>query len=165
MRLAHWFTKVVSKRPSAAMMIALIALFVSFTGNGLALSGKFTVDGNDLQRGAVHRYAIHKSAVSSAQLGGDAVHDSDLAKIIVVTNTVSIPPSNQDQLSAQCPDGTQLISGGVGSSHYGTTILESRPNIAPDTDHPQPMPIAWLGGLRNTLANAVDLRVQAVCLK
>src|SRR3954466_703963 len=152
--------QMVSRFPSPAMMIALIALFVSLTGNGLALSGKFTVDSNDLQRGAVHRYAIHKDAVSSAQLGGHAVHASDLANIIVVTNTVSIPPSGQDQLSAQCPDGTQLISGGVGSSSYGTAILESRPNIAPDTDHPQPMPIAWLGGLRNTLANAVDLRVQ-----
>jgi hypothetical protein len=147
------------------MVVALIALFISLTGNGLALSGKFTVDGNDLQRGAVHRYAIRTGAVSSAQLGGDAVHASDLANIVVVTTIKSVPPSSQDQLSAQCPDGTQLISGGVGSSNYGTTILESRPNIAPDTDHPQPVPIAWLGGLRNPLANAVDLRVQAVCLR
>jgi hypothetical protein len=165
MRYTQAFTKLVGKRPSPAMVVALVALFISLTGNGLALSGKFTVDGNDLQRGAVHRYAIHKGAVSSAQLGGDAVHDSNLAKIIVVTNTVSIPPSNQDQLSAQCPEGTQLISGGAGSSTFANSPIESRPNLAPDPDHPHPMPIAWLGGLRNNSASAVDLRVQAVCLK
>jgi hypothetical protein len=65
---------VLAKRPSPAKIVALIALFLSLTGNGLALSGKFTVDSNDLQQGAVRTYAIDKHAVSSTKIATAAVH-------------------------------------------------------------------------------------------
>jgi hypothetical protein len=155
MRDSRSLGRLVSKPPSPAMVVALLALFLSLAGNGLALQGRHTVDGNDLQRGAVHGYAIHKDAVSTAKIADGAVHDSQLANIIVVSNTVSVPTSNQDQTGAFCPDGTTRISGGVASETFGTPISGSRPDGTK----------AWSGWLRNDSGSPVDLTVYVLCLK
>jgi hypothetical protein len=144
-------TSFVRKRPSPAMMVAL---FVSLTGNGLALSGKFTVDGNDLEPGAVHRYAIRGGSVSSAKLAGGAVHASDFGTIVTVSKSVSVPNADQNQVGAFCPEGAKRLSGGTASSTFGTPISGSRPQ-----------PHGWDGWLRNDSGAPVTLTVYAVCLK
>ena len=153
MRLRQAITKLVSKRPSPAMTVALVALFLSLAGNGLALQGKFTVDGNDLQRGAVHRYAIHKNAVSSRKLADHAVHASDLANVVRASNVIGIPAGTKDMVTVDCPDGTRMLSGGAASS-AGAIIatLPAGPN-------------SWAGVLRNNSGSAVDFTVYVLCLK
>ena len=155
MRLRQAISKLVSKRPSPAMMIALVALFFSLAGNGVALEGEFTVDGNDLQRGAVHRYAIQRSAVSSRKLADHAVHASDLAGVVRASNEIGIPAGAKDMVTADCPDATRMLTGGVLASNLAAPITASLPS-GPNT---------WTGALRNNSGSAVTLTVYVLCLK
>jgi hypothetical protein len=155
MRLRQAINKLVSKRPSPAMTIALIALFLSLAGNGLALEGKFTIDGNDLQRGAVHRYAIHRNAVSSVKLADHAVHASDVGNVVLASNVLGIPAGTKDMVTASCPDGTRMLSGGAASSDLGRPITATLPSG----------PNSWTGALRNNSDSNVNLTVYVLCLK
>jgi hypothetical protein len=155
MRLWEAISKLIARRPSPAMTIALVALFFSLAGNGLALEGKFTVDGNDLQRGAVHRYAIHRNAVSSRKLADHAVHASDLANVVRASNEIGIPAGTKDMVTADCPGGTRMLTGGVLSSNLAAPITASLPSG----------PNSWTGALRNNSASAVTLTVYVLCLK
>jgi hypothetical protein len=127
MRHTQAISKLVSRRPSPAMMVALVALFISLTGNGLALSGKFTVDGNDLQRGAVHRYAIHENAVDSARIDNGAVHNADLGKVVIVSESTPLPDNTSQSVAASCPTGSQLLGGGGRTGLTGVPLTDSYP--------------------------------------
>lgn len=137
-------------------MVALIALFVSLTGNGLALSGKFTIDANDLQHGAVHRYAIHKNAVNSARIDTGAVHNSDLGKVVIMSESVPLPQNSSQSVTASCPAGSQLLGGGGRTQVQGVPLTGSYPL----SDN------RWQadGTNGNTGANAT-LEAYAICLK
>jgi hypothetical protein len=126
-------------------------------GNGLALLGKFTVDGNDLQAGAVHQYAIHKHAVSSPKLAAGAVHASALGKVVIVSQSVPFPHNGAGEgVAAACPIGSQLLGGG------GTTGLCGVPL---DGNHPL-SDGRWQVDAQNTTPDADGtLTAYAVCLK
>jgi hypothetical protein len=52
------------------MVVAIVALIASLTGGAVALSGKHTVDSNDLKRGAVTGRAIAPGAVTAPKVDG-----------------------------------------------------------------------------------------------
>jgi hypothetical protein len=136
------------------MTVALLALFVSLSGNAFALQGRLLIDHNDLRPHVVHRGAIHDGAVNSAKLSRGAVRAPDLATITVESNSVSVSPNNQEQTAAFCPEGSTRISGGAESGVFGTPISGSRP----DGDE------AWGGYLRNNSSSPVTLTVWVLCL-
>jgi len=62
-------------RPSPALMISLLALFVSIGGVGYAAA---TIGTNDIQNGAVTNSKLRDGAVSSSKIGDGQVHTPDL---------------------------------------------------------------------------------------
>ena len=60
-------------RPSAALVVAVVALFAALAGGAVALPGGGTVDRNDLKRGAVTKKALKKGAVTKKAIKKDAV--------------------------------------------------------------------------------------------
>jgi hypothetical protein len=60
-------------RPSAALVVAMIALFAALAGGAVALPGGGNVDRNDLKRGAVTKKALKKGAVTKRAIKKDAV--------------------------------------------------------------------------------------------
>jgi hypothetical protein len=60
-------------RPSAALVVAMIALFAALAGGAVALPGGGNVDRNDLKRGAVTKKALKKGAVTKRALKRNAV--------------------------------------------------------------------------------------------
>lgn len=62
-------------RPSAALVISLLALFVSIGGVGYAAA---TIGTNDIQNGAVTNSKLRDGAVSSAKIGDGQVQTADL---------------------------------------------------------------------------------------
>ena len=80
---------------------------------------------------------------------------SDLGEITQVSNKVTIPNHNQDQVGVDCPPETRMIGGGAASAIFGIPIAGSRPNRTP----------GWQAHARNDSGVPVDLTVYALCLR
>jgi hypothetical protein len=76
-----------SKRwhPTPALVISVVALFVSIGGVGYAAA---TIGTNDIQNGAVTNSKLRDGAVSSAKIGDGQVHTQDLGGQSVTTQKV-----------------------------------------------------------------------------
>jgi hypothetical protein len=70
-------------RPSAALVVAMVALFAALAGGAFALPGGGTVDRNDLKRGAVTKKALKKGAVTKRALKRGAVTEKALKDAVV----------------------------------------------------------------------------------
>ena len=67
------------RRPSPAMLVAVIALVAALAGTATALPGKNTVDKNDIKKNAVKSKQIKKGQVKSVDIGDGQVAAADLA--------------------------------------------------------------------------------------
>jgi hypothetical protein len=70
-------------RPSAALIVAVIALFAALAGGAVALPGAGNVDRNDLKRGAVTKKSLKRGAVTKRALKRGAVTEKALADAAV----------------------------------------------------------------------------------
>lgn len=75
--------------PSAATILAVIALVLASTGAAVALPGKNKVDRNDIRKNAVVSKAIKAGAVTNAKLAAGAVTSSKLAGGAVTNTTLA----------------------------------------------------------------------------
>ena len=66
------------RRPTPAMGIALVALFVALSGTAVALPGKNRVDSNDPKRGSIGTRAIANNSVRSKDIRTGNVRSSDV---------------------------------------------------------------------------------------
>ena len=73
-------------RPSPAMVVASIALFVAIGGISWAAA---TIGTSDIKRGAVTKKKLHKKAVSSKKIAADAVSGAKIQDGAVARETLS----------------------------------------------------------------------------
>jgi hypothetical protein len=91
-------------RPSPALVISLLALFVSLGGVGYAAA---TTGTNDIQNGAVTNTKLRDGAVSTAKIGDGQVHTQDLGGQSVTTQKVKDGSLLAgDFASGQLPEGS-----------------------------------------------------------
>ena len=95
-------------RPSPAMVVALIALFVSLGGTAAALSGSDTVQSDDLGPGA---------QVMAPDVAANAVNGSD-----VVDSSLTGADVNEANLDAT-PLRTRVAQGGCSAAVAGTGVM------------------------------------------
>jgi hypothetical protein len=77
-------------RPSAAMVVACIALFVALGGGAYALSGSNTVQSDDLGPGAQVKAAdVAANAINSANIQNGQVSVKDTNKVITSGQTIT----------------------------------------------------------------------------
>jgi hypothetical protein len=104
-------------RPSPAMIIALIALFIALTGSAYAALGKNTVGTKQLKQKAITTGKIANNAVTGAKvakgtLTGENINLSALGTVPNATSAASAGNANTvGGHSASCPSGTTLIRG------------------------------------------------------
>ena len=67
------------RRPSPAMVIAVVALIAGLTGSAIALPGRNTVDRNDLKRNVVKTKNIKAKAVKRGKIAPNAINSSRIA--------------------------------------------------------------------------------------
>jgi hypothetical protein len=141
-------------RPSAALVISLIALFVAL-GSGAYAAAK--IDTSDIKKKAVTGAKINGDAiksskvkdgklkgkdlkdetVSASKLGDGAVKAQKLGAITEVSDTTSATAGALGTKSVSCPAGTRVMGGGYntdtvavdnGSSHVGHAVESRRTN-------------------------------------
>ena len=153
-----------SRRPSAPLVISILALFVALGGSAYAAA---TVGTSDIQNGAVTTPKIADRAVTAPKIAHDAistmhlrptsVHHEDLAQIVVVTNSQSLAAGGVGGVSAVCPPGTDIVAGG----HYntGTAVynLDSRRIASPGN--------GWFAFFKNNGAGSTTIYSEAYCMR
>ncbi len=118
-------------RPSPALVISLVALFVALAGGAYAAT---KIDTSDIKKAAVTGKKLAKDAVNSNKVkdasltGGDladgAISGSKLAGITEVEETTTATVSPSITATAECPSGSTVISGGFRGQPTGNVFAE-----------------------------------------
>jgi hypothetical protein len=155
-------------RPSPALVISLIALFVSVGGVAWAAA---KIGTSDIKNGAVTTKKLHANAVTKAKLKKRSVNSSkivagsiganELAQVTIRRGHVNVPAGAARQVSQNCDSGELALS--VGANWLGA-----------GTFGPVQQAAAFLNGTgeptggtaagRNNGNNARTLEVSVLCL-
>lgn len=177
--------RLASKRPSPALVLSMITLFVALTSTAGALSGTGKVQRGDLAKhsvtaralapGAVKKRALTNRSVTTRKLANDAVTEPKLAHFSVGafalgdTTTVSAPIPDVDTVEgnptwttspvvpAVCPPGSTLLGGGVSIADGSTFHQVAVQTSAPAGDR-------WEGAISTNTGGTAQGRVYAICL-
>ena len=103
---------------------------------------------------AVGSSEITTNAVGALEIFDQSVGVEELASFITVVRTVSIPPAGIASLTAPCPSGTRIVSGGASFPFASGDISASIWNGE-----------AWFARGQNRGTSAQDLTVLALCLQ
>lgn len=95
------------KRPSPALIVAMVALVAALGGTAVGLPGKKNIDGNDLKKNVVGLKSMKNNSVGPAELKANSVNNSENARFDA-SNTVKLS-AGADQASAPA---TVLLSRG-----------------------------------------------------
>ncbi|WP_323792271.1 hypothetical protein [Nocardioides sp.] len=109
-----------SRRPSAGLLVASLALVLAASGSSTALPGKNTVKADDLAKNSVTSKAIKAGAVKSADLAQGSVDAGALKKD-------SVRPSHLADNSVR---GDDVQDGSLGSSDLVDYAVSSKNGVA-----------------------------------
>jgi hypothetical protein len=131
-------------KPSPALVVALVALFVALGGVGYAAS---KIDTADIENGAVTAKKLHKRAVTSAKVRNGGIRAPDLAPGVIPEPKVTVRTGGTATAGANgtgpgCVDGVPagskgyrdannvLVNGGCGGGAGGssTQMAECKAN-------------------------------------
>lgn len=84
-----------------------------------------TLTANDLGPDSVAASEIAADAVGSSELAADSVRSSELAAIVQVSNATAIAANGNANVTATCPAGTTVISGGGSAGLYAIHLTST----------------------------------------
>jgi hypothetical protein len=172
-------SRLLGHRPSPAMIVAMLALFMALAGTGYAATQlpANSVGTKQLKKNAVVRVKIKNNAVNGAKvfdnsLTGDDIKESSLTKAVPLathaaaaaaldkatykTAAGAAPPGPVGgSASAICDAGQHVVGGGVKvDDPVNAFIIDGYPDAANT---------AWTGRVGNAGGAAVGFTVYAVC--
>jgi hypothetical protein len=175
-----------SYRPTAPVVINLVALSIVLGGQAVALSGRNVVKKNDIAAGAVTARNLGRGIVTSAKLGRHAVTDSELANESVTGRTITprsvhgltlagifqaiAPVPDSDSVAdftwttsgatATCPPNARLLNGGTkipGSANHRAFVQSAYPSASSAS--------TWVGEISTDTGGASPGQLLASCLR
>lgn len=122
-----------SFRPSPALVISCVALFMALAGSAYAVGiGKNTVRSPQIVNGTIRTVDIRDNAVNAAKIAPDSVGSEELAPDSVTTREIA---ENGVESSDVAPDS--LTAGDLGPASVGTSEVADHSltgqDIAPDS--------------------------------
>jgi hypothetical protein len=179
-----------SFRPTAPLVINLIALFIVLGGQAIALAGKGRVKRDDIAPGAVTARALAPRVVTSLKLAAHAVTDAGLADQTVsgrsiapgsvhgpkLTAIIGIPATvpDMDPPGPMGADGNWTTSGATASCPAEMRLLNGGLSITDSTFHkafiesifPSPSSAStWVGAISTDTAGGSPGQLFALCLR
>ena len=96
------------RRPSPALIVAMVALVAALGGTAVGLPGKKKIDGNDLKKNVVGLKSMKNNSVGPAELKANSVNNSENARFDA-GNTVKLSAA-ADQLLAADRDEVVVVT-------------------------------------------------------
>jgi hypothetical protein len=93
------------------------------------------------------------NSVGSSEIQAGAIRSSELGPIITVTNSISVATGANVSVTATCPEGTTVISGGAQPANFGVELTSTLRSGN-----------GWLAQARNNSGAASSLTAFAYCL-
>lgn len=172
-------------RPTAPIVINLIALFIVLGGQAFALTQRNVVTRNDIGAGAVTARNLAPGIVTTGKLGNHAVTKSALAKGAVtgrairpssvrgdtLAGTIQIPAAVPDvdaiagvnwttsSGTANCPSGAMLLNGGMAIQSGGNNKAAIQ-SLLPSSSNAS----MWVGAISSDTGGASPAQLYAFCL-
>jgi hypothetical protein len=122
-----------ARRPSPAMVVSLIALFVAMSGSAIALQGKNTVDTGDVKKNTLKSNDVKDNNlrgkdVKDGKLTGDDVEDGSLAGADVQDNSLEaadLAPNSVDSLEIadNAVNDAKIADNAVGSAEIADNAV------------------------------------------
>jgi hypothetical protein len=178
--------RLTSYRPTAPVVINLIALFIVLGGHAFALPGKSRVTKEDIATGAVTARNLAPGIVSNGKLARHAVTSSDLARGAVsgrvlhprsvhgeaLAGTIQIPASVPDADAiagvnwststgtATCPANAMLLNGGMTIQAAGNNKAAIQ-SLLPSSSNAS----TWVGAITSDTGGGSPAQLYAYCLR
>jgi len=186
----HRLAAMRSHRPTAPIVINLIALSIVLGGQAIALQGERRVTRNDIAAGAVTARSLAPGAVTKRKLGRRAVTDVDIASRAVIGRTIkprsvdgfalagTFSPvagiadadpvgdggdfawTSSQSAGATCPAGSTLLNGGVRTQDSGFHRAFVQSSF-PSSSNAS----TWLGQISTDTGGASPALLYALCLR
>ncbi len=103
--------------------------------------------------GAEGSSKLASGSVGNAEIKPGAVHANELGAIQVVSNATNIAAGGNASVTAQCPSGSVVLSGGAQPGLFTVTLTSTRPSGN-----------GWLAQAHNPTGSATTLTAFALCL-
>jgi hypothetical protein len=178
--------RLTSYRPTAPIVINLIALFVVLGGHAFGLPGKSRVTREDIATGAVTARNLAPGIVGKAKLARHAVASSDLARGAVsgqalqprsvhgaaLAGTIQIPAIVPDvdaiagvdwttsSGTASCPANTMLLTGGTSIQAAGNNKAAIQ-SLLPSSSNAS----TWVAAITSDAGGGSPGQLYAYCLR
>jgi hypothetical protein len=146
--------RLLSRRPPAAMIVALIALFVAFSGSSYAA---VKIGARDIKRGAVGTRAIANDSIRSADIHNAAVSGAD-----VKDDSLTNADIDNASLSAQTAKSADTAARATTATSAGTANSAKNADDADkldgldSTDFTRPACASQTGALKGTVTIAAS---------
>lgn len=126
-------SKTRSFRPSPAMIIACLALFIAFTGSAIAVGvGKNSVRSAQIVNGAVRTVDIRDNAVKAAKVAPNAIGAGKIAENAVTSQQVVDETLTNADLGAASVTSSEIADGSVASADVSDNSLTAN-DLAADS--------------------------------
>ena len=127
----------VARRPSPAMVVAVIALVMATVGTAFAALGKNTVGTKQLKKNAVTAAKIKKNAVTTAKIKKNAINTARIKKEAVATGKLKDSAVATDKIAAAAVNGSKIADGSVTGSKIADGSVTGADINAPTTPFSQ----------------------------
>lgn len=140
--------RLVRRRPSPAMAVALLALVVAMSGTAIAATelGKNSVGSGNIKPGAVTYSDLRNGAIRDSKLGREGVTDDKLARGAVtgqalrdgVVGAAKLGRKSvlNDKIGKGAVDGESIADGSLGTSEFSSSIPAARVTATQSQDVP-----------------------------
>lgn len=140
-----------NRRPSLALVISLLALFISVSGVAYAAA---TVGTANIKNGAVTEPKLAPSAVTSSRLADGTVRARDVGTILERSKSEYLWSGDYGRVTAECPKGSKVIGGGHSASSEYAFNSDSEPYLGE----------SWTAVFYNDSDHGVSITAEVLCL-
>ena len=109
-------------RPSPALVISLIALFVSVGGVAWAAA---TIGTNDIKNGAVTKKKLHKNAVSTNKVNNNAISTAKIAGSAVDGGKIADGAVSRAKIADDAVNGAKIANASIGAAELGVITVRT----------------------------------------
>jgi hypothetical protein len=142
----------------AALIVAVMAVFVALTGIAGALPGSKGVDKNDLKKNVVKSKNVAPDSLTGADINEGTLNVGGGLNVVQRKANLSVGGNSANEATVSCNGGEKVIGGGFAAVTGNGRLDGSRA-----ATNPQGVPTGWIISIANPNAGAATFEIYVLC--